>query len=109
MKPRPGPIEVSRSRSKSPSRIFRPTTPRSIPAHILQPRTFETTKLVEPTRNALHETTKLVEPIKNALRERKKVMSMSGVLVEPKTPPGLPPRLPNTLKRLTVKRIKDKL
>ena len=96
---RPVPIDVSRSRSKSPSRIFRASTPRSIPSHILQ-----------PTRNALHETMNLVEPIKHALRETKKVMSMSGVLVEPKTPPGLPPQLPKKiLKRPMLKRLNDKL
>jgi len=96
---RPGPIDVSRSRSKSPSRMFRPTTPRSIPTYILQ-----------PTRNALHETINLVEPMKNALRETKKVISFYGVLVEPKTPPGLPPELPKKMfKRPTLKRINDKL
>jgi hypothetical protein len=96
---RPPPIDVSRSRSKSPSRSFRPTTPRSIPTHILQ-----------PTRNALRETINVVEPIKNALHETKKVMSAYGVLVEPKTPPGTPPKLPKKiLKRPMVKRLNDKL
>ena len=100
MKPkRPPPIDIYRSRSRSPSRNIRPTNPRSIPTHILQ-----------PTRNALQETNNLVEPIKHALRETKKVMSMYGVLVEPKTPPGLPPQLPKKiLKRPMVKRLNDKL
>jgi len=100
MKPkRPPPIDVSRSRSRSPSRTIISTTPRSIPTHILQ-----------PTLNALHETINLAEPIKHALRETKKVISMYGVLVEPKTPPGLPPQLPKKiLKRPIVKRLNNKL
>jgi len=86
-------FDVSRSRSKSPSRMFRPTTPRSIPRHILQPCNIETIR-VEPTRNAMFETV-----------HKEKILTPFG-LVEPKTPPGPPPVLSykKSIKRLVIKK-----
>ena len=66
---RPTPI-ISRSRSKSPSPMFRSSTPKS-KTHILQ--------------------------------LRKKVMTASGELVEPKTPPGIPPYIGRNIKRPVIK------
>ena len=37
------------------------------------------------------------------LQPRKKVMSASGQLVEPKTPPGIPPYINQTIKRPVIK------
>jgi len=87
------PIDLSRSRSKSPSRMFKSTTPRSIPSHILQPHKIET-KNIEPTRNAMFETV-----------HKEKILTSFG-LVEPKTPPGPPPVIPykNSIKRLVIKK-----
>ena len=70
MRPRrPEPIDVSRSRSKSPCR--------SILSDILQPR-----------RRPASETIPKI-----------KVLTASGELVEPKTPPGPPPYLKSSIKR----------
>lgn len=94
---RPHPIDVSRSRSKSPSRMFKPTTPRSIMSHILQPRKSETTHLTkseETTHNALFQTA-----------HKEKILTPYG-LVEPKTPPGPPPYIKQKpiIKRLVIKK-----
>jgi len=80
-------IDLSRSRSKSPSRMFRPTTPRNIPRNI-------EIKNIEPTRNAMFETV-----------HKEKILTPFG-LVEPKTPPGPPPVLSykKSIKRLVVKK-----
>jgi len=74
---RPAPIDVSRSRSKSPTAAFRSSTPksgRSISSHILKPR------------------------------KREKILTPSGI-VEPKTPPGPPPYLKRNIKRPIIKAI----
>lgn len=92
---RPHPIDVSRSRSKSPSPMFRSTTPRSIMSYILQPRKHET-KHINTTCNAMFET-----------RCKEKILTSYG-LVEPKTPPGPPPVISNKqihpIKRLVIKK-----
>jgi hypothetical protein len=75
---RPAPIDVSRSRSKSPTAAFRSSTPksgRSISSHILKPR------------------------------KREKILTPSGMLVEPRTPPGPPPYIRRVIKRPIIKAI----
>lgn len=76
MRKRPEPIDVSRSRSKSPSPMFRS---RSIPSDILRPTL--TPRKSDKRANPLHGSSV------------KMVLTASGELVEPKTPPGPPPYL----------------
>jgi hypothetical protein len=102
---RPHPVDVSRSRSKSPSRIFRSTTPRSIMSYILQPRKIETTSLTksDETQNTSTTCNTMLKPVPC----KEKILTSFG-LVEPKTPPGPPPFLLNKnvrpIKRLVIKK-----
>jgi hypothetical protein len=83
MRTRPDPIDVSRSRSKSPSRMFRSIQ-----------RKFETKQLTAPIRS---ETKKAHSKIK--------VLSISGEMVEPHTPPGVPPYIRSTIRRPIIKNV----
>jgi len=100
---RPHPIDVSRSRSKSPSPTIRSTTPRSILSYILQPRKIEKNSITKSGETNMNTTC-------NAILEtqcKEKILTSFG-LVEPKTPPGPPPPLSNkkihTIKRLVIRK-----
>ena len=97
MRKRPEPIDVSRSRSKSPSPMFisRSVLPRirssSETKQITQPIRTSETKEVKPNHTS---ETKQVKPNHTSETKPKiKVVSSSGELVEPLTPPGVPPYL----------------
>ena len=80
---RPSPIDT-RSRSKSPTPMFRSSTPKSkSPSPMFRSST---------PKSKTH-----------ILQLRKKVMTASGELVEPKTPPGIPPYIGRNIKRPVIK------
>jgi len=80
---RPTPIDVSRSRSRSPMRVT------------------ETAQLTAPLRKC--ETKQVTESLHKS--ETKMVLSASGVFVEPKTPPGPPPYLKSKIKRPMIRNV----
>ena len=103
---RPEPIDTNMSRSRSKSPIIMSSTPKSNVSRSKSPTTRSST----PKSNRSI-SSKILQPFKSISknpiiesREKVKVMTLCG-LVEPKTPPGLPPYIRPTIKRPTIKKL----
>jgi hypothetical protein len=83
MRKRPEPINT-RSRSKSPSPMF-------MSRSVLPRRVSETKQVTQPIHKASETKPKI------------KILSSSGELVEPTTPPGIPPYISRIIKRPVIK------
>ena len=105
---RPEPIDTNMSRSRSKSPIIRSSTPKSNLSRSKSPTAAFMSSTPKSNRSI---SSKILQPFKSISknpilesREKVKVMTLCG-LVEPKTPPGLPPYIRPTIKRPTIKKL----